>query len=258
MTHPDFSLITESPGLQATQEQIERVYHRYHFAKQFCIDKAVLEVACGTGIGLGYLATLSKNVWGGDIDDKNLSIAKSRYQSHPKIKLQKMDAHQLDLPDASYDVVLLYEAIYYLKEPQKFIEESFRVLKPQSILIICSVNKDWKDFHPSPFTYRYFSIPEMVELLKKKFSEVKVYGAFKIQHGIKSSVFSLIKRLASKLDLIPGSLKLRAYLKRVFIGKTFPLPNEINEGMTEYESPAELDSQHKNFSYKIIYFVGRK
>lgn len=51
---------------------------------------------------------------------------KSEVRSHGtdnkcKIKVELMDAHNLNFPDKSFDLVLLYEAIYYLEEPQKFV-----------------------------------------------------------------------------------------------------------------------------------------
>lgn len=255
---PDFSLITEAPGLQATQEQLERLYHRYHFAKPFCEGKDVVEVACGSGIGLGYLSSFSKSVVGGDIDETNLQIAKKKYADNPDIRIEKMDAHQLPFADKSVDVVLLYEAIYYLSDPGKFIEECGRIIRDGGTLIVCTVNNEWKDFHPSPFTHNYFSAAELSDMMKKKFSEVKIYGAFKIEEGLKSDILSFIKRFAVKFALIPGSLKLRAYLKRIFIGKTLPLPSEISDGMTAYELPIELFSTGRNSGYKIIYSVGKK
>lgn len=258
MNNPDYSEITESPGLQATQEQLERIYHRYHFAKQFAAEKNVIEIACGSGIGLSYLASVAKTVIGGDIDSTNIKTSKENCIGNKKISVEKIDAHQLPLADNSCDLVLLYEAIYYLQHPEKFIEESYRVLRSGGKLIICSVNKDWKDFHPSPFVNKYFSVPEFYSLLNGKFMNVKIYGAFKTETGIKAGIFSLIKRIALKLDLIPGSLKLRAYLKRIFIGKTNPLPKELHEGMAIYQPPVELDAKKNNSTYKIMYIVSEK
>lgn len=258
MNHPDFSQITESPGLQVTQEQLERIYHRYHFAKNFCKGKDVIEIACGSGIGLGYLSSFSNTVSAGDIDEKNIATAVKQYKNNTKINIQKVDAHQLPYPDGSCDVVLLYEAIYYLQNPQKFIDESFRILRNGGILIIGTVNMEWKDFHPSPYTHKYFSSRELHELIQTKFSSVQLFGAFEIEKGLKATIFSLIKRAAVKFDLIPGSLKLRAYLKRIFIGKTFSLPDEIHEGIAEYFAPSLLNSNEKVTEYKILYAIGKK
>jgi 2-polyprenyl-3-methyl-5-hydroxy-6-metoxy-1,4-benzoquinol methylase len=62
----DYCTVTELPGSNATKEQLARLYHRYHFAAGFCEGKDVLEVACGAGQGLGYLARKAKSVVGGD------------------------------------------------------------------------------------------------------------------------------------------------------------------------------------------------
>jgi len=249
--------ITEIPGLKATKEQIERLYHRYHFARKFAIGKDVLEVACGAGLGLGYIAKVAKSIIGGDIDETNVNIAKNYYGD--KIKIDIMDAQALPFENERFDLVLLYEAIYYLKEPHRFIQEAKRVLRNEGTLIICTVNKDWEDFHPSPYTYKYFSVPELYEALRNEFGEVKLYGAFKVENvGIKNKIISFIKRFAVKFHLIPGSLKARAYLKRIFIGKLIPLPNEIYEGIADYTEPVLIPVDKLNKEFKIIYAVARK
>ena len=255
----DYSKITESPGLKATQEQIARLYHRYHFARKYVVRKDVLEVACGSGIGLGYLAQVAKRVVGGDIDEKNVRLARELYGAQENIFIELIDAHNLPFEAKTFDVVLLFEAIYYLKSPSKFVAEARRVLKDGGILIICTVNKDWKDFHPSPYTYKYFSVPELYYLLQKgDFSVKGIYGAFPVEKGLKSGIISFIKRIAVKLDLIPGSLRARAYLKRIFMGKLQPIPKEIYEGMAPYEEPVILDPRKINREFKIIYAVGEK
>lgn len=300
----DYSSITESPNLKATQEQLARLYQRYHFARQFANDKDVLEVACGCGIGLGYLAKVARSIVGGDVNEKNVALAREnyklkderevrenkklrrwederqntehrtqntegrdqkaedRYQSteiNDKIRVNLTDAHNLDFLGDSFDLVLLYEAIYYLKDPQKFISEAERVLKENGKLIVCSVNKDWEDFHPSPFTHKYFSVPELYEILKDGFREVDIYGGFQVDNkGMKNRVTSFIKRMAVDYNLIPGSLKARAYLKRIFMGKLVPLPTEVYEGMAPYEPPVPISVDKVSKEFKIIYAVAHK
>lgn len=258
----DYSQITESPGLKATQEQIARLYHRYHFARQFAEGKDVLEVACGSGIGLGYLCEVANRVVGGDIDERNLVVAQRIYSDKLKdvnFDIQWMDAHSFPFEDDSFDIVLLYEAIYYLKEPEECILEVYRVLRKDGIFIICTVNKDWDDFHPSPYTFKYFSVPQLYEALHREFSEVNLYGAFRVEiEGIRDRVVSFIKRMAVNFDLIPGSLKARAYLKRLFMGKLQPLPEEVYDGMAPYEEPVPIQKDKPNKDFKIIYAVARK
>ena len=97
-----------------------------------------------------------------------------------------------------------------------------------------------------------------VGLAEAKFSEVKIFGAFAVETGMKAAVLSFVKRLAIKFDLIPGSLKFRAYLKNIFIGKTVPLPDEVKEGMAVYELPVNLLQNQKNTTFKILYLVCKK
>jgi hypothetical protein len=121
------------------------------------------------------------------------------------------------------------------------------------------MNRDWEDFHLSPFTYKYFSVPEIYELMKKRFLEVKLYGGFPVEHtGTKSEIISLIKRFAVKFNLIHKSLKTRAYFKRIFIGKLIYLPPEITEGMADYEPPVEIPNDKVNREFKILYAVAKK
>jgi hypothetical protein len=76
--------------------------------------------------------------------------------------------------------------------------------------------------------------------------------------GTKSEIISLVKRFAVKLNLILGSPKTRAYLKRVFMGKLIPLPHEVTEDMTPYEAPIEISVDKVNKDFKILYAVGKK
>ncbi|MBN1526356.1 MAG: class I SAM-dependent methyltransferase [Candidatus Omnitrophica bacterium] len=255
----DFSKITEAPGQKATAEQISRVYQRYRFAKDFIRNRDVLEAACGTGMGLGYLASAAKSVIGVDIDEKNLSLARRCYDGNTKVRVLKGDVHELDLPDKSADLVLLFEAIYYLNEPQRFAKEARRILRDDGHIIICSVNRDWEDFHPSPYTYSYFSVPELRGLLEPHFRDIRFYGGFPAgERGLKEYFVSFIKQAAVKFDLIPGNLESRAYLKRIFIGKLLNLPAEVTEGMAPYEVPVELSPDSVNKDHKIIYVVAKK
>jgi SAM-dependent methyltransferase len=112
MTH-DFHTITETPKVRASQEQLSMLYTRYRFAATWCRGKDVLEVACGAGLGLGYLSKVANHVIGGDLDEKNFRIARTCYHTSDNIDVQQFDAHALPFDENSLDVILLYEAIYY-------------------------------------------------------------------------------------------------------------------------------------------------
>jgi hypothetical protein len=102
-------------------------------------------------------------------------------------------------------------------------------------------------------------VPELYELMKKNFREVKLHGGFPVdQIGTRNEITSLIKRLAVKLHLIPGTPKGRAYLKKIFMGKLIPLPHEITEGMADYQPPVEIPIDKVTRNFKILYALGKK
>ena len=250
----DYSIVTELPGFKSSEEQLTRLYQRYRFARDFCKDKKVLEVACGGGMGLGYLAKVAKKVVGGDIDKDILKHPLERYEGKDKIEIEEFDAQNLPFEDKSFDVVILYEAIYYLPEPEKFVSEAHRVLSDDGVLLICTANKDWADFNPSPYSTKYFSAQELYSLLKRKFTKVKVLGAFPVSEGgIKNKIVSLIKRTAVTLHLIPKTMKGKEIFKRLFFGKLLTLPAEIEDGQVEYSPPVAISSDQPNYQYIVLF-----
>lgn len=253
-----FTTITETPGVGASREQLSMLYTRYRFAASFCKGKEVLEVACGAGQGLGYLARVAEWVVGGDIDETNLRFAAERHRERPNVEVRKMDAHQLPFEEKRFDAVLLYEAIYYLERPEAFLKECRRVLRKEGVLLICTVNKEWPDFNPSPFSARYFSSRELSELLKAHRFDVDFYGAFPVKKGSrKEEIVSMLKRTAVALHLMPKTMKGKEGLKRLFFGPLTPLPCEVQEGMAPYADPISIEAAGPNGGYKVLYAVGR-
>src|SRR5438128_953104 len=137
----DFSGVTETPGVGASREQLAMLLARYTLAAERAVNKDVLEVACGSGMGLGYLATRARRVVGGDYTFPLLRAAQRHYSG--RIPLVRHDAAVLPFAAASFDVVILYEAVYYLSRPEEFVKEAQRVLRPYGTVIICSVNCEW-------------------------------------------------------------------------------------------------------------------
>jgi ubiquinone/menaquinone biosynthesis C-methylase UbiE len=118
----DFVSVTEIEGQQISAEQLYRTCHRYHWAAHICADKDVLEVACGAGQGLGLLRTVSKSITAGDVSPEVLATAQKTYGT--TIALSAFGAEELPFPDASFDVVLMFEALYYVPNVAQFFSEA--------------------------------------------------------------------------------------------------------------------------------------
>lgn len=255
----DYTTVTELPGSKVTREQLERAQHRYFFASGFGEGKDILEVACGSGLGLGMMAQSAQRVVGGDIDEKILAFPRKHYQGRKNIEIKCLEAQKLIFPDNSFDVVILFEAIYYLPDPRQFFHEASRVLKRNGTLLIATVNKDWADFNPSPFSTRYFSVPELSLLLREKFQKVEIYGAFPIlTDTLKERIISLIKRIAIALQLMPKTMKGKEIFKRIFLGQLVILPPEFTIEMGHYTPPVLLSPEKPEKLHKVIYAVAKK
>jgi ubiquinone/menaquinone biosynthesis C-methylase UbiE len=251
----DYSTVTEIAGVKASCGQLAMLYSRYKYAAQFCKNKDVLEVACGSGQGLGYLARSARFIIGGDYTGSLLHLAQAHYKS--QLPLVQLDAHTLPFRSESFDVVLLYEAIYYLVNPALFFKECRRVLRRDGLLLICTVNKEWSDFNPSPFSTQHLSAHELVDFLQKSGFQSQIFGAFPVgTHSLGRLLVSLIKRTAVAFHLIPKTMKGKEFLKRVFFGKLEPLPSEVIEGMASYEEPRPLLPLSQSQQYKILYALG--
>ena len=119
---PDFIAITEAPQQKATTEQLARIGQRYRFARDRCKGQRILEVACGTGIGLSYLGSSEHSyVIDGDLEAENLAVAKKMVPHDRQVALVQFDAQNIPFPDSNLDTVICFEALYYFPNAEKFV-----------------------------------------------------------------------------------------------------------------------------------------
>lgn len=254
---PDFTTVTEAPGHCATRDQASILYARYHLASQHARNRVVLELACGTGIGLGLLAAGARSVVAGDIEEANCRIASQTYEDDARITIRRLDAESLPFPDRSFEVVILFEALYYLPRPERFFSEARRVLRPGGVLLISTVNCEWPGFNPSPFSTKYFNARELVESLAKHDFQIRLLAGFpEDTSGVIRGCVSLIRRVAVRLRLIPKTMKGKEWLKRLFYGKLTPIPRRLTERMFEPEPLVEVNASMDLRRYRFLYAIG--
>lgn len=251
----DYTGVTEAPGIRVTREAASMVYSRYRFFAGFCAGRDVLEVACGVGQGLGYLARAARAVVGGDITQGLLSRAREHYRE--RIPLVRLDAQELPFPDGSFDVVILNEAIYYLPDADRFLRGCHRVLRRGGALLVASINCEWPDFNPSPFSTRYFAAGALQEICRRHGFETRLYAGFRVpEPGVRDLLVSGIKRAAVRLRLIPGDMKRKELLKRLFLGRLVDYPAEVSDDLAAYDEPQPLDPGAGVTGHKVLYAVG--
>ena len=96
--------------------------------------ESVLDAGCGIGFDTVRLATRTGpggSVLGLDFSDAMITAARSRLTAETaQIAYTSGDVTQLDLPDASFDVVHCERVLQHLVDPGAAIAELIRVLKP--------------------------------------------------------------------------------------------------------------------------------
>ena len=250
----DYLSVTELPGSYVSHEQVDRICNRYYWAGKYCHNKDVLEVACGTGQGLGHLLKIAKSLYAGDYSENILEITQKHYGN--RVSLKQFDAQSMPYKDNSMDVIILFEAIYYLSLAERFVSECQRVLRSGGKVLIATANKDLYDFNPSPYSYKYYGVVELKELFTKQGFTVEFYGNTPVDIlSLQQKLFRLVKKWAVKFGLVPKTLEGKRIIKRLIFGRLVKMPAEIKENMVPFIEPTKLSSSQPDNKHKVIYCV---
>jgi SAM-dependent methyltransferase len=256
MTSVDYSPVTEKAGDWVTPEAASMFYTRYRYAREFCRGKRILEVASGEGIGLRYLAHFAEHTVGADVTA--VLLASARRMSPTTFPLLRVNGEDLPLSRGSRDVIICYEAIYYLADPLRFVQECRRVLAPGGVLLLCMPNPNWIDFNPSQQSRTYYSAEQLQRLLDGAGLEAELYGAFPVESGsMRAACLSCVKRAAVACHVMPKTMAGKRWLKRLFYGKLVRVPSTVADGMASYCQPVPISSGPQSAGYKILFAVAR-
>jgi SAM-dependent methyltransferase len=252
----DYGQVTESWDVPASPEQLAMQYCRYRMAGDLAEGKSVLEIGCGSGMGLPYLKERASRVVGGEYTPRLLEEARAHVS---EVELVQMDAQDLPYPDGSFDVVLMLEMIYYVPDLERAFAEARRVLKPGGALFVCLPNRDRPDFNPSPHALAYPNVPELAALFARHGFQVRILGGFPVEAegGGRDSLLRPLRHVAVKLHLIPRSMRMKALVKTLLYGR-LPKLGRVRDGMSEYQAPVEVDPALPNSGYKNLYAIGAR
>jgi|SRR5581483_8279312 len=252
----DFRTVTELASAPISLEQLDRLVNRYRWAASYCGGKDVVEAACGAGPGLGVLAAVAHSVEAGDYSPTILEFARRQYAG--RLELHEFDAQEMPFADHSKDVILLFEAIYYLPQPERFLSECARVLRPGGTVLLATANKDLWDFHPSPFSHRYFGVCELRALFEPHGFQCDFFGFQSVDRSpLRQRLLRPVKRAAVMSGLMPKTMSGKRWLKRIVFGKEIPMPAEITATSGTYVAPQPISAAEPNRMYKVIYCAAR-
>jgi 2-polyprenyl-3-methyl-5-hydroxy-6-metoxy-1,4-benzoquinol methylase len=171
--------------------------YRYHVAAEFVRPgDIVLDIACGYGYGSHLLFARSRaaRVIGADVDGDSIEYARAHYARDGVVEFREGDAQALDwLPDNSVDFVASFETIEHLADPESFLREVRRVLRPAGRAMFSAPDR-WVDEtgrDPNPHHQQIYTWDRLLEECRRYFLVEKGFaqtagGAMKLHHAGRS------------------------------------------------------------------------
>src|ERR1041384_7363657 len=148
---------------EAVEASLQEHVARYRFAKEQARGR-ILDVACGTGDGTAML----------DAVGVDLSLQALRYARRYPAPYVAADATRLPFGRV-FDSVVSFETLEHVPDPERFVAECARVLKPGGVFIVSTPNRElW-----SPRSARPLQRHHVKEFTRKEF--LAVLRPFKVQ-----------------------------------------------------------------------------
>lgn len=211
-------MVPESTDMSTFWEHV----YRYAFALQFVKGKRVLDIACGEGYGgAAFQKAGASHVIGIDVSESVCLHARNKYG----LDTRQGTAEQISLADGSVDVVVSFETIEHVPNPNRFLDECVRVLAPGGRLIISTPDKAiYGRMVQNPHHCSEMTREEFASALSSRFHDTRFYT-----QRLRSAPWWSIKTLACEnppWGFIRGSRRLRRALQRRIIPQGFKEPTD--------------------------------
>jgi ubiquinone/menaquinone biosynthesis C-methylase UbiE len=242
---------TELPGKLIFFDDLHYISHRYRYVLDLADKKDILEIGAGSRIGKKEISTLSKSYIGLDISKKNISRCLP-LEKEFGIKFIWGDAHNIPFADNSFNLIIALAMIYYL-DIDNFLNEAKRILRPNGKLFFCTSNKCVKGFVPAPYTTKYYTVPELDEILNNHGFTGRFKGAFEQKSSLLRSILIFIK---NSIKFIFFTFRLKGYwpmMRNFYKGTKVTIPEELSD-FPEFEVlTTPIDPNVKDSRNRIIY-----
>jgi SAM-dependent methyltransferase len=148
---------------------------RYRWASPLARGRTVLDAACGVGYGSAVLARGgAKRVVG--IDTSEAALRAARAGAIPETEFVSADIRALPFADGEFDLVVSFETIEHVEDPERALDELRRVLAPEGVLVISTPNREVyaAQGEDNPWHIRELTESELAEALRARFAHVRL------------------------------------------------------------------------------------
>ena len=181
----------------------------------------VLDLGCGNGRFLQFLADKDIDYIGVDFSEKLIKIAK---QNYPKVKFQVADALNLPFPNNYFDKVYSIAVLHHIPSEEfriQFLEEVRRILKPDGFFILTvwqpeskknlnlffkrtalkltgrlekgDIIRPWGDKRAERY-FHYFLEKELTNLAKQAMFKIIKQGVTTNERGNRKNIYLIAKK----------------------------------------------------------------
>lgn len=116
-------------------------------------DVKILDVGCGGGLVAEPLARMGARVVGIDASEKNIAVAKIHAEKSGLEIDYKVSA--VEEMSGTFDVVLALEIIEHVDNPEAFIKNCAKLLKPGGLLFVATMNRNLKSLALAKIAVEY-------------------------------------------------------------------------------------------------------
>jgi ubiquinone/menaquinone biosynthesis C-methylase UbiE len=186
LTREDFDRAADTFRGAPHQHVLREHLERYRWVRER-VSGRVLDVACGTGYGTGYLSETCEAV-GFDRDPTALARAAVRA---PAAEFIQGDLPHLPFEDASFDFAVSFETIEHVDDDLTFLRQLRRVVRPNGGVVVSSPVRErpYLVRPPNQWPVREYTPSELESALRKTgFVPVGCFG-----QGIRSSRFAAVQ-----------------------------------------------------------------
>lgn len=157
---------------------------RYTWAASFSDGRRVLDAGCGVGYGAEMLNRAgAAAVYA--IDNSPAALELARASVSEGVTLEQGDVAALPYPDDSFDLVVCFEVIEHIEQPERVLDELARVLHADGLLLLSSPNRD-RYVPGNPHHRHEYVRPELQAALDARFGSARIIS----QHVMLASVIS--------------------------------------------------------------------
>ena len=171
-------MLMNNPIRAASQRWIETLLLFDNHDK--LIGKRVLEVGCGRGVGIEILLSLNAHlVIGFDLDPRMVVLARKRVSKYGnRAGVFVGNAEAIDLPDASFDIVVDYGILHHVPDWQKALMEITRILTPGGIFFFEDILKSFVSAWP---IRNLFDHPQATQFTGQEFRQALEKAGLNVQ-----------------------------------------------------------------------------